>query len=356
MTSTLGDAIQKISISIYLEIDKLLGLMQNQDPELRTLEFRTFIHRSRKKLLQLFALIRWLSMPGVSDCFRSVSNYNSQVSTIDDGTARSLDEVYFTHAGIFSMRSRPFEISRAIDVLTRKTYYNLPSTMFSCGKPSFPAKLDENLTVKDLNIFLRSKVYMVDRLPTCYPIGAVIADGILTITYSHYFELFLTLVTLDEDADWRVLGCRLFIEQPLFNINGDLMTTDYDVSYVERGLVDCLRNLIADKERRDKVAVVADDQTVNEDNKSELLIAPDAASISDEVPRLLLYRMINICRHAAIATNLRLLYAQTLPVDGTTAVIPSLSSWYMGIIASRFEETSDCTYLSVKYWKSQFHE
>jgi hypothetical protein len=182
--------------------------MRGQDPELRTTELRQFISRSRRKLLQLYALAKWLSSAGITQCFRAIADFNGQLTTLDQETARNLDEMYFCHAGIFTMRSRPYEVPLAVDIAATRTYPSLPSSMFSCGKPDFPAAMDLDTVRRDLNVYLRAKI-CASSLQEREAMTVVVEGGVLKLEVAHYFALYLTLSTLSEDANWLVLNCRL---------------------------------------------------------------------------------------------------------------------------------------------------
>ena len=159
---TLGDAIRKVTLHVQVDLQNTLLLMRGQEPELRTTELKHFLQRSRKKMLQVYALCKWLAAPGISQCFNALTDFNGQLSTMEFEMARNLDEMYFCHASIFTMRSRGYEVSTAVDIASQETYSLLPSSMFSCGKPEFPALLDADTVKKDLNMYLHVKT---DRCP-----------------------------------------------------------------------------------------------------------------------------------------------------------------------------------------------
>jgi len=70
--------------------------------------------------------------------FDSLNDFESRMVTVENGLNRNLDEMYFMHAGIFSLRSRPLEVSAAKNILACESYDALPSSIFSCGATISP--------------------------------------------------------------------------------------------------------------------------------------------------------------------------------------------------------------------------
>lgn len=125
--------------------------------------------------------------------------------------ARSLDGMYFTHAQIFTMRSRPWPVLRAKELLSRSSAYaqTLPATVFSCGAPLPPAEFggDPAKTMRELNLLLRAKMVLEPLEPALAQCVRVKVDGgVLCASYDNYFELYMTLKSLDAYSVWTVLG------------------------------------------------------------------------------------------------------------------------------------------------------
>ena len=70
--------------------------------------------------------------------FECLSDFRSKIENIENGLNRNLDEVYFLHAGIFSLRSRELQVSDAKNILASGRYSSLPSSIFSCGTMPLP--------------------------------------------------------------------------------------------------------------------------------------------------------------------------------------------------------------------------
>lgn len=54
-TVALGDVLRRIELYVQTDLQNTLMLMRGQDPELRTTEMQQFLHRSRKRMLQIYA-------------------------------------------------------------------------------------------------------------------------------------------------------------------------------------------------------------------------------------------------------------------------------------------------------------
>ena len=349
---TLGDALKKLSNNVQTELQNTLFLMRNQDPELRTTELRAFLSRTRTKLSQIYAMLRWLSSPGISQCFRSISDFNGQLQSMEGEMARNLDEMYFCHASIFSMRSRPLEIIKAKDILARETYFNLPAAMFSCGKPDFPAELDSIEVSRDLTVYLRTKLSLeaISDLP--FVVTIKIEDGLLTLECNHYFRLFLTLKALHETAEWMVLNCLLLSDAATGAPS--VVSFDKDRINLEKKLVALLRGMaVLDS------PVVTEEENAATETKSDFV--PSARNVLKE--------LVLECRHTAVRGSVRLLHqqlasspqcmsyfkecSQAAMIENTDTLGPL--SFNANNKTKRSLTNSESHDLSVKVWKSSFH-
>ena len=244
----LGDVMQRVAMKIYSELTDVIDLMRNQDPELRTVELLAFISRSRKQISQLLVLNRWLSTPAASQSIKSSEIFKQQYSHINDTVARNLDEVYFAHAGMYIQRSQALSVLRAKDLLARGTYSALPRSIFSCGKPAFPAVIDSRQVLSDLDIYIRAKLLLKERsMQSTSMIGVrrSLRNGVLYLWQPHLFMLALTLVLLREQSDWNVLGCRLLATRSIDSSSEDENTIEYDVAPLEVHLLEVLRRIAA---------------------------------------------------------------------------------------------------------------
>jgi hypothetical protein len=252
--------------------------------------------------------------------------------------ARNLDEMYFCHASIFSMRSRPLEIIKAKDILARETYYNLPSSMFSCGKPDFPMELDPDSVSRDLTVFIHTKLKIECSEEVQFPLTRSIENGILTFDCCHYFRLYLTLKVLHEESEWCVLNCQLLNEAAIDAPNVSGFETDKTV--LEKKLIGVLRGIAS--------SAIADGS-----------VAPDsscaAVESKSEPVRNTVGELLSACRSTAIHASVRLLYQQLL-------TSPQCASYFKESVQVSLVEASDsepsknsASYLSVKVWKSAYH-
>lgn len=340
---TLGDALKRFSNNVQTELQNTLFLMRGQDPELRTTELRAFLSRTRAKLSQMYVMLRWLSSPGISQCFRSINDFNGQLLAMEGDMARNLDEMYFCHASIFSMRSRPLEIIKAKDILARETYHNLPASMFSCGKPDFPVELDADSVCRDLTVYIRTKLSQEDISELPFPLTTTVHDGLLTVECVHYFRLFLTLKTLHEESQWCVLNCLLLNDAATGAPS--IRAFDSEKVILENKLLASLRTIISTE-----FALSADDGAAIE-------------SKSPEPVRNVLLELLVECRNTAVSASVKLLHqqlatapqcvsyfteaAQTVLVDGSVAK--------GGVFAAATSLPDNGNHLSLQLWKSAFH-
>lgn len=286
-------------------------------------------------------MLRWLSSPGISQCFRSIADFNGQLQTMEGDMARNLDEMYFCHASIFSMRSRPLEIVKAKDILARETYHNLPAAMFSCGKPDFPNDLEPASVSRDLTVYIRTKLSLegISGLP--FPLVTTIQDGLLTVECSHYFRLFLTLKTLHESSQWCVLNCLLLSDAA--SSAPAVSAFESDKALLENKLVSTLR------------VMASAEPTITSD---------ESAAVESKTPdpvRNVLQDLLQECRHTAVTASVRLLYQQlaTAPQcvsyfrDATQAALVEESVGGRTVSVSNGNTAN--SHLSLKLWRSAFH-
>lgn len=206
---SLGDLMQKISHSIYSDLHQLLASMPSYDPELRTTNLLYFIHRSRKKLCQILALIRWLSQPQVNRLFQSLDDFFQKVYDLELNMTRFVDEMYFVHANIFSLRSPKYETELAHSILATRRYPALPAAIATCGMPVYPkATIDINTLQKDLELLIKAKLLFKEN--PLVNLGADITisvkGGVVKLSNQHLYDLYLTLQHRNVDAPWKALS------------------------------------------------------------------------------------------------------------------------------------------------------
>jgi hypothetical protein len=345
---SLGDAIQRAALSMQNDLQNTLLMMRSQDPEQRTTELKHFIARNRKKALQLYALTRWMSSPGILQCFRAISDYNGQISVVDQEMARNLDEVYFCHAGIYTMRSRPYEVSSAVDISVEGSYNGLPTSVFSCGRPEFPDLLDASVVKRNLDLCLQAKLQLSGALTARKNVVFTVSGGLLKLTVPKFYCLYLTLSHLSEQALWTVLNCNLLVEAVGTPHSDTVETTNKFPSLVlaQGGL---LRSL------RAAAACGSPHATDSSTGAAEV----DAAT-GDPLPRTGadtaewnsgLSTMLDLCEAAALDCSIQVL-AHELSLAQATA------SSFRGVYDAGTRRLSGANssqpYLSLRLWESIF--
>ena len=331
MSIPLGDVLQKIAAHVSTDLKVLIALMAKQDPELRTLELKNFITRTKRKLLQTLALLRWLSSSNVMASFSALSDFNRQLISVDGVLSRGLDELYFTHFHMYAMRSRQYCVSKAMDILASKTYPFLPASVFSCGRPDFPLHDNDgnssSVISNDLDVFIRAKLILHDSLPHDVPqVEKLVAGGVLAIEYPNYFILHLTLCELHERARWKILGCKLLCCKD---------DDDVELIVLEKHLLRLLK-----KTTMETTTTSAADGIRSTAEAVDPSGPPSISSVC-------LRRMVLLCRHAAIGAGLRELYSRMV------AHLSTAYGSFEGVCRVDFVDSPHCSsYLSVKYWCS----
>lgn len=336
MSIPLGDVLQKIAAHVSTDLKVLIALMAKQDRELRTLELKNFIARTKRKLLQTLALLRWLSSSNVMASFGALSDFNRQLISVDGVLSRGLDELYFTHFHMYAMRSRQYCVSRAMDILASKTYPFLPSSVFSCGRPDFPLHdRDSSVISSDLDVFIRAKLILHDPLPRDVPVKKLVTGGVLAIKYPHYFIMHLTLCELHETARWKILGCKLLCSKD---------DDDAELIVLEKHLLRLLKKTTAAMEVANTNAADGILPTAVASDPS----GPLSINNNNNNTVCLLRRMVLLCRHAAIGVGLRELYSRTV------AHLSTAYGSFEGVCRVDFVDSSPhcSSYLSLKYWSS----
>lgn len=348
---SLGDALQRAALSMQSDLQNTLLMMRSLDPELRTTELKQYIARSRKKAFQLFALTRWMSSPGVSQCFRAIADYNGQLSMVDQELARNLDEMYFIHAGIYTMRSRPYEVTTAMDISATGTYVDLPTSVFSCGKPEFPEPLDPSYVVDNLNLCLKAKLGLSGALVNRSDIEYDVSEGLLKLTKPGFFCLYLTLSHLSERASWTVLNARLLVDVVGTRHSGSDANTEQRLGVLQDALLQRLRAAVTavagsatQATHTLKLSSASNDGAVDHAIESET----DADGVSWDDG---LSVMLDLCEAAALDHSVEVL-AQEL------AAAQTLPGSFRGVYQANLRPTSGLsasqTILSLRLWESVF--
>ena len=221
-----GDVLQRTARSIHQELSTLLQNMRQQSPVMRTQKLLLFIVKCKKRLAQLLAIARWLSVPGVSQFFANMTQLKARIWMLDNGLNELQDGLFHVHASLYSQRLRSLDVLTARDILATSGCCNLmPASMFApaseialltaSGNPSTAlstptATVDEESLRTSLNIYLRAKLALIDPIPEEFD-SSEIHNGVLTLRMNDLFELMLTLDYLDATAPWNVLRYRMLV-------------------------------------------------------------------------------------------------------------------------------------------------
>ena len=202
----LGDAIKRITFKIYWELKELLISFNNTEADLKTVALRRFVALSKKRLAQLLAVIRWLGRGNVVDLFRSLEQFDRSILEVNNLYACGLDNMFFLHQGLYSMRTMKHEAAIAFNMGALGTYPLLPSAIFSGGMKNFPKEIVAEELIHSLDLYIRMKLALREIIPINSYLSFSLENGILTITNQYYYKLYLTLFTLSIDSRWKVLG------------------------------------------------------------------------------------------------------------------------------------------------------
>ncbi len=302
--AALGEVLRKLATDIYGDLLAVIRDMKSQDSELRTSIMKLFISRTKRKLSECFAIARWLSFSGIMRCTQSVNELKFNLSAIENKMGQKLDELYFSHASIYSLRSRPLEIAAANGVLTSGQYISLPSSIFACGLSCIPEVREGREVVDDLSLFIHAKLVTMDRVPAGSQCVVSVEGGVVTIVRPCHFELVATLKQLSANSAWNILGFRILAA----DCAAALCQPPLSFAQLEASTVQLLRTIA-----NSDVAVLC--------------------------------RVLRACQHSATAASLRLLHRQA--VESSSAV-------WRGAVQAAVTEATSATQLNVQLWQSVF--
>lgn len=296
----LGDVLQRFSSASYSDLQQLLTNMRTLSPEVKYEKLKLYISKTKKQISQLLAIIRWLGVPGVLPYFVQLETLDEHMNQIENKLNQTQDELFFAHRNLYWGRVKNLEVSVAMDILGRGTYQYLPKSIFTCGQPISPDISDETILRRDLNILIRSKVALIDKLPS--DISHVdISDGLLIIRNPYLYELAITLTHLDHNAPWRIIGFKILVD---YHKKEEFQGQQrYDKSTYEQDVLNILTKL-------NSSSSIIKNTIENEENINE--IHP-----SLPIKKLNLNQMHNICIHSSIGVSLRALYVLALDMTKT---------------------------------------
>lgn len=349
---TIGDAIQRVSANVYLELRKLLSFMERQDPELRTTELRKFIVRSRVKLMQLYTLLKWLSLQNKMQIFNHIQTFNNKLLWIDTALARNLDELYFAHASLYSFRSPQMLIKDAIAKVNQANsdVDALTTTTTLATNPIDKYLIDPSVIQQQLSIYLKVKYDAEkDLIGRMYP-GIKIhhGDGVMLIQYCNYFNLALTLSHLHQHAHYIVLDCEVLSNTHRYEQH----QVEFSKHHANSELLSTLRQFaLSYRVTTTSESVSASDSTKmnsnvpNSANATMEIATNSCDEATTEQNHLALSKLLKIARYLSIYTSLRLLHQQAVDICATV----------LGTNATtEFEETSQYFGCNLAFWKSEF--
>lgn len=205
----LGDCLHNVAAAIHSDLVLLLRDMARQEGDLRTSAMRDFVHRNRKLLYQILALCTWLRQDNILQIFQAVQQFRLESSMLSNLFHRNVDEVYFLHASLYNLIAPKHQVRLALDIVTHRTYQNLPTSIFTFGSRTFPVLLPPPEVQQRLDVCIRAKLALYDKAPSMFKVKMCLKEGALKLQCGHYFLLFLSLQQLQATANWKVLGYKI---------------------------------------------------------------------------------------------------------------------------------------------------
>lgn len=131
---TLRDVVERLCTHIYESaVSLIIKLQDTLEHEIRTRIIRNFVIFYKKKLFQLHALVSWLGSTSISQFFEAYNNFLLHIDLANNFFVRSLDEMYFSHSTLFSMRKRNLSVQSSMNCLVDGRVVCLPRTIQSFG-------------------------------------------------------------------------------------------------------------------------------------------------------------------------------------------------------------------------------
>jgi hypothetical protein len=377
-----GDVVQKVSFSLFSELNQLLTILRPLTPELRTIRLYQFICEAKKKLYQLLILRRWLSSNNTISYFKSLYNFENDFTMLNNKLNEIQDGLYFIHRDLYFNRSHSLDIVTAKDILLTGTYNFLPIAIFSSSKLPIPENLLNTHLGKlknDLNIFIRSKLYLNDSIPNNLN-NVTIQDGILTITQPFLYELHLSLQTLTLESEWKILKLSLLCKNHEYEYSC-YPEIEYDIKQYEKDVITvlqelsgeskCWKDMLDNSNRLISVTSSSSSSSSITDVPPTIIVSSSSSNNHnvtidssqsesktssqdhsnkksennlDNSKKFNLQLIDNICTHAASAVILRILYMQSIELKRTKL--------WMENIESDFQDFGELSYFSIRFWKN----
>lgn len=277
----LGDLLQKISQKSYEEIKLLIDSFSAQSPQLRTEKLIILLNKLKKRFGQLFVILKWLNEEHVIKYLKSTTNLLKDVNEQNIRLNIKQDSLYYLHSSLYIKRIKSIEINESYEILLKKTYNKLPSSIILCGEKPEYTQLNKDYIQIRLETLIRSKLLLYENIPNIYN-EIKICNGYLILKKLHSFEVILSLSNITDYTDnWTIINV----------------------------------NILTHHHERERLLGESDPQEINKavfQSLQRLLSIPNC-------PQPLTY-IGKICLYSSLSHSLRLLYVQALDMVRTTLI------------------------------------
>lgn len=207
-TISLGEVFHRVALSIHDDLKDVTNASASKttNREINTRAMIGFVSRTRRKLLQLLATVKWLSTPRTKRILDALDTYYFNLQDFERRCEAATGEVFFVHSRIYSMRSPRPLIEDAMTLMTAKRVRgSLPPAVFQSGRREYP-QIEEDF-MKKLSSVIKMKLFREkSNLVLNDVVKGSLRDGVLTIVYGNLFTFSCTLLTSSLESSWRVLA------------------------------------------------------------------------------------------------------------------------------------------------------
>ncbi len=234
-SSTIDDILLRVSHSIYRELVNLMGQFKDEsDREQRTRAFKRFVLQSRRLIYQIFGLVTWSRKADTKKFFDVLSTQLFHLGKLTDFIRLHTDQFFQLTGELFFMFSREHELAISFEMLSkgRHSFYSdnlLTSNSpikdldraveskifgFKCTQPDLSVEKYKGLALSEkklLSCAIRGKLARYDRLPSASrekliaPVDCSLDEGLLKISCSDFFVVFISLEQPKVTSDWIVI-------------------------------------------------------------------------------------------------------------------------------------------------------
>lgn len=358
-----GDVIQKVSLTLFTDLNKLLNILKPLSPELRTIRLHTYVTDAKRKLQLLLLIKRWLSLPDTIPYFKSISKLSASLHALDNINNEVQDGLYFAHRDLFSMRVRSINVDLAYNIMGTRTYPSLPLSIFTQGRMPIPGHLYNSSDINekqnnqdklkhDLSLFIKAKIYLSDPIPLAFDVNHVtVQNGEICLTRPNLYLIILSLQYLHESSPWKIIKYKCLV-QSLPSSTLSSSSSSQVIKQYESDVVRILTSLsqeeqawqvMMSEENRLTKHISADQEISSNTNiNMEAPTTSDTSNLSSSTAQLNLSRINYICTHATEAVILRHLYRQL------QALKCEISSIVGSAIEIDFQDISLLSYLILR--------